>query len=91
MMTQGQVRDGPHSVLGVEARVDDAVHVEVEVVKLDALGVGTRGVHGDGHAVDLLGVLLDDIHNDLGVPVAKGRGHTSQLEREVTEKGRFQG
>jgi hypothetical protein len=42
---------------------------QVEVVKLNAIGVGLGGVHGHLHAVHDLRELLDDIDNDLGVPV----------------------
>ena len=48
-------------VLWVEAWVNDAIHVQVEVVKLNAVGVGLRRVHRDFHAVDELSMLLNAI------------------------------
>jgi hypothetical protein len=39
--------------------MDDAVHVEVEVVELDAVGVGTAEIDGDeGAGLELHGLLL---------------------------------
>ena len=39
-------------VLRMRARMDDAVHVEVEIVELDAVGVGLTGVNGGADAVN---------------------------------------
>ena len=44
--------------------MDDPVHVEVEVVKLEAVGVGARGVGRDEDAVDDVLVLLDAVLDD---------------------------
>jgi hypothetical protein len=52
----------------VGARVHDAVHVEVEVVKLFAVWIRARTVDGDdGSVVHLDGLLLNDRADDLGV------------------------
>lgn len=46
---------GRRPAFGVEAGVNDAIHVEVEVVKLDAVGVGAAEVDGDeGAGLDSL-------------------------------------
>jgi len=43
----------------VEAGVNDAIHVEVEVVELEAVGVGAAEVDGDeGAGLELHGLLL---------------------------------
>jgi hypothetical protein len=47
----------------VEAGVDDAVHVEVEVVELEPVGVGVGGVHGHLDAVNLHALLLHHVHH----------------------------
>ena len=36
----------------MRARMDDAVHVEVEIVELDSVGVGLTGVNGGADAVN---------------------------------------
>lgn len=43
-------------VLWVTAWVDDAVHVKVEVVKLDVIWIRFCGVHGDLYAIHTLGL-----------------------------------
>lgn len=55
-------------ILWVEAWMDDAVHVQIEVVKLHAIGVGLRRVHWYFNAIDNLGMLLNAIDDDLWVP-----------------------
>jgi len=47
----------------VEAGVNDAIHVEVEVVELEAVGVGPGGVDGHADALDLDGLLLHHVHH----------------------------
>ena len=47
--------------LGVEAWVDDPVHVEVQCIELDAVGVGPGRVGRNELPIDLDPVLLDDI------------------------------
>lgn len=56
-------------VFGVEARVDDPIHVEIEVVELYAVRVRARGVGGDSDAIDDLGSFLDHLHDGEGVAV----------------------
>ena len=41
-------------VLGVRARVDDAVHVEIQIVKLDSIWILLSRVHGSSDTVHLL-------------------------------------
>lgn len=67
-----------HPVLRVEARVDDPVHVEVEVVELDAVGVRARRVDGRDprRARARVGPeharrVLDAVDDDLGVALAE--------------------
>lgn len=61
---------GSYAALGVEAGVDDAVHVEVEVVELEAVGVGAAEVDGDeGARLELHGLLLHRVRHRLRVPV----------------------
>ena len=59
------------AILRVEARVDDAVHVEVQVIELLAVGVGPGAVHGHLHAVHVPRLVLDDILNDQRVLLAE--------------------
>lgn len=64
--------------VGVEARVDDAVHVEVEVVELEAVGVGAGEVEGEvGAAGADDGFLLHDVGDgervSVGEPPVEGR------------------
>ena len=56
-----------HPVLGVEARVNDTIHIQVQVVELDAVRVRRAGVHGTRRAVGLPGLILDDVLDDEGV------------------------
>lgn len=66
---------GRRLVLGVEAGMDDAIHVEVQVVKLHAVWVGLRRVHRDLHISDGLHLLLNAILHHLGVSGdTEGRG-----------------
>ena len=72
------------AVLGVEARVDDAVHVEVEVIELGAVGVGPGAVHRDDVAVMVPRLVLDDILDDQRVLLAEpavegGNSHVDNL------------
>ncbi len=58
-------------VLRVEARVDDAIHVKVQVVKLDAIWVGCGGVHRDLNPANPLRVVLNHITHNLWIPAAR--------------------
>jgi hypothetical protein len=52
----------------MRARMNDAVHVQVEIVELLAVGVGSRRIDGDhGPIVHGDGVFLQDRGYDLGV------------------------
>mmetsp|Transcript_5938 Transcript_5938/g.21724 ORF Transcript_5938/g.21724 Transcript_5938/m.21724 type:complete len:235 (+) Transcript_5938:3934-4638(+) len=63
-------RGGRRPILRVEAGVDDAIHVQVQVVPLPAVGVGLREVRRHLHAIDHLAGLLDHVHDDQVVFVA---------------------
>ena len=43
-------------VLWMRARVDDAVHVQIEVVELHLVGIGLTGVHRGADPIDLRGL-----------------------------------
>ena len=43
-------------VLGVTAWVDNAIHVQVQVVKLHLIRVGLGGIHGNVVPIHLLGL-----------------------------------
>ena len=69
----------------MKAGVDDPVHVQVQIVKLEAVGVGARRVGRDEDASDDLLVLLDAVLDDervswsifvfvLFLMIAKGEG-----------------
>ena len=58
------IRKLPYPVLGVEARVDDAVHVEVQVVELDAVGVGLAAVDGARVALRVPRLILHYVFDD---------------------------
>ena len=84
------LRLGRGAVLRVHARVDDAVHVEVQVVELDAIRACAAPV--DGHAALLL--LLDDGRDALGVLVAQpavkgGDAHRVRRQRKVRRSRRL--
>jgi len=65
----------------VEAGVDDAIHIEVEVVELEAVGVGAAEVNGDeGAGLELHGLLLLRVGHRQRVavrqpPVERGDSH----------------
>lgn len=68
-----------YSVFGVEARMNDSVHIQVQVVELCAIGIGLRGVYGDFRSIDPFWHLFDAVDNDLGVFLAQPsikRGNT---------------
>ena len=58
-------------VLWMEAWVDDAVHVKVEVVELDAVWVGLRNVHRDLHITQNLCILFNAINYNFWVPACQ--------------------
>lgn len=51
--------------------VNDTVHIQVQIVHLISIGVGTRGVHGNLFAVDFLRKLLDNGGDDLRILVGE--------------------
>lgn len=66
--------------------MDNPIHVEVEVVELDGVGIGLAGVDGDRDPVDDDGLLLDDVDHDhrvlLGQPsVERGHAHLGNPEQ----------
>ena len=58
-------------VFGMAARVDDAVHVEIEIVILDAVGILLRVVHRDLDAVDNARHLFNHLGRELAVLVGE--------------------
>ena len=54
---------GLYSILGVEARVYDAVHVEVEVIVFDVVRVLLARIHRNRNAVNHHRFLLDGVDN----------------------------
>lgn len=72
-----------HPSIGVEAGVDDAVHVQVEIVEFEAVRVRLGEIQGKGGAAHALGGLLLDHVRDrervaIGEPSVEGRNsHTS--------------
>ena len=77
-------------VLGMRAGMNDAVHVQVEVVKLLAIGIRLRGVDGDhGAIVHLDWEILQDRRDNLGVfggEPPEGGGNTHLVEGGVLGK-----
>lgn len=61
----------------MEAGVDNPVHVEVQVVVFDVVGVGLAGVNGDGDSIDDNRLFLNDVDHHhrvlLGQPFIEGR------------------
>jgi hypothetical protein len=56
-------------VLWVRTRVHDAIHVEVEVIKLLAVGIRLRGIDRDGRSIFHRNwLVLDHWRDDLGIP-----------------------
>mgnify|MGYP001380990581 CR=1 FL=1 len=81
LLTDSEVRV---VIVGVGADVDDAVHVEVEVIELGAVGVGPGAVHRDDVAVMVPRLVLDDILDDQRVLLAEpavegGNSHVDNL------------
>ena len=82
--------------------MNDPVHIEVEVVELEAVGVGLGGVDGDPDALDLDGLLLHHVHHHhrvlLRQPPVERRdthlrrgGHGRRAGAEKTEEGEVGG
>ncbi|RWW35014.1 hypothetical protein BHE74_00035410 [Ensete ventricosum] len=75
--------ENAHPSFGVEARVDDAVHVQVEIVEFEAVRVRLGEIQGKGGTAHALsGLLLDHVRDRervaIGEPSVKGRNsHTS--------------
>mmetsp|Transcript_57280 Transcript_57280/g.138394 ORF Transcript_57280/g.138394 Transcript_57280/m.138394 type:complete len:222 (+) Transcript_57280:564-1229(+) len=70
---------GGGKVLGVAGRVDDAVHIQVEVVIFDPIGVWLRSVWVYPLVVDELRHRLCRVHDGLGIPLHQPSvqpGHT---------------
>lgn len=78
------LRGRGRAILRVEAGVNDAIHVQVEVVKLESVWVWARGVCGDEDAVDVdfLG-LLDAVLDDERVPELQFGGLWARVQEEV--------
>ena len=73
-----------YPVLRVETRMDDPVHVQVEVVEFLAVRVGRARVHGARRAVRLEGLIFDHVLDDERVllrepPVERGDTHRRSL------------
>ena len=47
--------------------MNDAIHVEVQIIELFTVGVCASCVDGDGDSIDLEGLFFDDWGYDLGV------------------------
>ena len=50
--------------------MDDVVHVQIQVVELDAVGIWRGAVHWDDVVANVLRLVLDAVHDDLRVPVS---------------------
>lgn len=48
------------------AWMDNAVHIQVEIVELFAIGIGFCRINGNGVAIDYLWLLLDNLSDNLG-------------------------
>lgn len=85
---------GGRSILRVGARVHDAVHVQVKIVKLLAVRVGPCGIDGDdGSVLHRDRLLLHDGRYDLGVfggqpPEGSGDAHLSGVTADAISKMR---
>jgi hypothetical protein len=42
--------------------MNDSIHVQVEIVKLDIIGVRLAGVHRNSHSIDFFGLKLNNKH-----------------------------
>ena len=49
------------------AGMDDAVHIEVQVIKFLAIGIWPSGIDWDLLAIDLSGLLFNDRADDFGL------------------------
>jgi hypothetical protein len=56
----------------VEAGVDDAVHVEVEIVKLHVVWVDSGGVDWDFYSINVFWKFFYTVSNNFGIPVCEG-------------------
>lgn len=54
---------GAYSILGVEAGMNDSIHIKVEVIVFHAIRVGLGGIDGDLDAIDLHRLLFDHVHH----------------------------
>ena len=70
LLTNSEVRV---VIVGVRADVDDAVHVEVEVVELNPIGVVLGRVHWGHNSIAIPPTLLQAFNNDRGVLPAQER------------------
>ncbi|GMN61991.1 hypothetical protein TIFTF001_031088 [Ficus carica] len=67
-----QIVEEQNLAIGVKTRVNNIVHVEVEVVKLHAVGVRFRNVNGRRNAIGVLvGFFLDDFKDQEWVPIGQ--------------------
>ena len=58
-------------VLRMKARMNNPVHIQVQVVKLDPVRIGLRGVDRHLDATDTVGHVLDAVHDGLRVAVGQ--------------------
>ena len=67
-----------YPVLRVEAGVDDVIHVQVHIVKLDVVRIRCRAVNRHCLLPNVVRLILNAVHNDLGVPTK-----TRDLQKDV--------
>lgn len=51
--------------------MNDTIHVEVQIVELDAVGIGIADIHRDLHIAHNVCLLFDAVHYNFGVPAAR--------------------
>lgn len=78
-----------YPVFRMKARVDDAVHVQVEVVELDAVRVRPGRVYWDPDPIDHYGSFFADLHHGKGVTVDQPpvKSRNSHLHRRAIPDG----
>ena len=57
---------GSYLIFWMAARMDNTIHIQVEIVEFFAIGIGLCRINGNGVAIDDLGLFLNNLSNNLG-------------------------
>ena len=55
----------------MRARMDNPIHVEIQIVELLAIGIRSSSIYRKGHTIDLAGMFFDDGGDDFGIFLAE--------------------